>query len=357
MSARGRVVAAGLAVAAVAAIAGVAVVGRDPEADATTDDGLPPATTEVTRGTLTDSATEGGTLGYGTERSLATQRTGTLTWLPAEGAVVRRGEPLYEVDADPVPVIYGDVPTWRDLSSGDEGRDVRQLERNLRELGYDGFEVDGEFTSYTAAALADWQEDLGVPETGTLAMTDVVVLDGPARVSAVAADTGDAVVPGSSVLTVTGTVPAVTVELDPSDRRLVAAGTTATATLPDGSRAPVEVVDVSTEVSEEETGAGESATTTTVVVVAEIQGRTARARAREYDAASVDVTFTAGERTDVLTVPVAALVALSEGGFGLEVVADGTSRYVAVDAGLFSGGRVEVSGDGIAEGTVVGVPE
>lgn len=353
---RSRLIVVGLAVAAVVAVVGVVVVGRDGDADASSDDGLPPATTEVTRGTLVDSATEGGTLGYGTERSLTTQLAGTVTWLPDEGDVVRRGEALYEVDADPVPVLYGDVPAFRDLDQGDEGRDVRQLEQNLWALGYRGFEVDGEFTYYTALALEEWQEDLGVEETGALAMADAVVLEGPARVASVTAGLGDAVAPGSAMLTVTGTTPAVTVEVDPSDRRLVDIGTKAEATLPDGSPAAVTVVDVSTQVTEGESGE-ESDTSTTVVVVAELQGRDARERAREYDAAAVDVTFTAGQRKNVLIVPVAALVALSEGGFGLEVVEDGSSHYVAVDAGLFSGGRVEVSGDGIAEGTVVGVPE
>ena len=51
------------------------------------------------------------------------------------------------------------------------------------------------------------------------------------------------------------------------------------------------------------------------------------------------------ERKDVLTVPVAALVVLREGGYGVEVVDGGTSRYVAVKTGLFADGRVEVTGD------------
>ena len=75
-----------------------------------------------------------------------------------------------------------------------------------------------------------------------------------------------------------------------------------------------------------------------------------------FDQAAVDVVFTAAQRPDVLTVPVAALVALREGGYGLEVVEGGASRYVAVTTGLFSGGRVEVSGDGLAEGMTVGIP-
>ena len=59
---------------------------------------------------------------------------------------------------------------------------------------------------------------------------------------------------------------------------------------------------------------------------------------------------------DVLTVPVAALVALAEGGYGLQVVDGATSRFVAVETGLFASGRVEVSGAGVAEGATVGMP-
>ena len=58
----------------------------------------------------------------------------------------------------------------------------------------------------------------------------------------------------------------------------------------------------------------------------------------------------------MLSVPIAALLARPEGGFALEVVAGGMSSVVPVKTGLFAAGRVEVSGDGIAEGMRVGVP-
>ena len=56
-------------------------------------------------------------------------------------------------------------------------------------------------------------------------------------------------------------------------------------------------------------------------------------------------------RENVLTVPVAALVALAEGGYGVRSSRARATRYVAVETGMFAGGRVEVSGDGLAEGT------
>lgn len=354
------------AASAVAAAAGAVLLASGATAYAlrSDDDGqagrssLPPATTEVVRATLTDSLTEGGTLGYGSADTVATRGTGTITWLPDIGDTVRRGRALYQLDADPVPLLYGRVPAWRDLSVGVEGRDVRQLEANLRALGYEGFDVDRHFTSYTTLAVQEWQEDLGIYPSGVVAMGDVVFREGPARVDSVLASPGDAVAPGAPVMSLTGTTPAATVVLDPSDRRLAGLGDEVEVTLPDGTQVPARITEVATQVAEGEEGpGGEGAASTTLQVVAELAGEQARREARAYDAAAVDVTFSAGERTDVLVVPVAALVALAEGGFGVEVVEGDTSRFVPVDAGLFSGGRVEIAGEGIREGTVVGVAE
>jgi multidrug efflux pump subunit AcrA (membrane-fusion protein) len=70
----------------------------------------------------------------------------------------------------------------------------------------------------------------------------------------------------------------------------------------------------------------------------------------------VEVVVRVDERTDVLLVPVNALLARAEGGYALEVVADdGTTSIVPVETGLFGAGKVEVTSADIDEGTVVGV--
>jgi multidrug efflux pump subunit AcrA (membrane-fusion protein) len=74
------------------------------------------------------------------------------------------------------------------------------------------------------------------------------------------------------------------------------------------------------------------------------------------NAAAVKVAFTASKRENVLTVPVAALLALAEGGYGVQAVDGTATKIVPVETGLFAGGRVEVSGDGLREGMTVGVP-
>src|SRR6516162_6879803 len=60
---------------------------------------------------------------------------GMITWLPATGARVSRGKPVYAVNGQPVLLFYGAGPAWRDLGPGVIGPDVRQLNRNLAALG------------------------------------------------------------------------------------------------------------------------------------------------------------------------------------------------------------------------------
>jgi hypothetical protein len=74
------------------------------------------------------------------------------------------------------------------------------------------------------------------------------------------------------------------------------------------------------------------------------------------DEAAVSVGFTASQRDDVLTVPVAALLGLAEGGYGVELVEDAGTRIVGVRTGLFADSRVEVSGGGLTAGQRVGMP-
>jgi multidrug efflux pump subunit AcrA (membrane-fusion protein) len=73
--------------------------------------------------------------------------------------------------------------------------------------------------------------------------------------------------------------------------------------------------------------------------------------------ASVSVDFPTASRKNVLTVPVSALIALPDGGYGVEVVRDAaTTETVKAKPGLFAGGFVEVTGDGLEDGQRVVVP-
>lgn len=347
-----------VALGVLAAVGGAAAAGaglRDGGSGERAEDRRPPATAKVTRQTLQDTRTEDGALGYGAATTATARVPGTITHLPDAGERITRGEALYRLDDEPVVLLYGAVPAYRELRAGVEGRDVEQLERNLKALGHDGFTVDDTYTEATAEAVRQWQEDLGLEETGTVAPGRVVFAPAAVRVDVLDTEEGAATGPGQKVLTYTATAQAVTVELDTADRRLAEPGAKVSVELPDGTRVDGRVSEVTTEVDPDDGAEGDP--TTKVKVLVALDGAKAQKAAASYVLASVDVSFTAGEREDVLTVPVAALVALDAGGFGVEVVrADGGTAYVPVRTGLFADGRVEISGEGIAAGTTVGMP-
>ncbi|MEU8524496.1 peptidoglycan-binding protein [Streptomyces sp. NPDC048629] len=319
-----------------------------------TADRLPPATAEVLRQTLEDSRSVDAQLGFGTERTVVGRLPGTLTRLPEPGVEITRGKALYAVDNGPVVVLYGSLPAYRALAKGAEGPDVRQLEENLRALGYTGFTSDEEYTEGTAKAVRRWQADLGLKKTGTVELGRVVFTPGSVRVAGLEAEPGGQTGPGQRVLSYTGTAKAVTAELDTSDRRLAKKGRPVDVTLPDGAVARGTVTEVSTVSTPAE---GQKKAETKIKVVVGFTDARAVAAVRAYDEAGVHVVFTADTRENVLTVPVSALLVLAEGGFGVELVEGATSRYVPVTTGLFAGGRVEISGRGISRGAQVGVPK
>jgi peptidoglycan hydrolase-like protein with peptidoglycan-binding domain len=352
-----RTVALTAAVVVAAAAGVVAAVGFDGTDRSSTAaaDTAPPATATVTRRTLTDAQTVDGELGYGATRTATARLTGTITAVPDTGATVKRGGRLYAVDNDPVVLLYGSLPAYRVLEPGVEGADVEQFERNLRALGHDGFTVDDEYTGSTADAVRQWQEEQGLPETGRVEPGRIVYAAGAVRVESHQAAPGDAAQPGQAVLTYTGTSRLVTVELDVDDQRLAKRGGAVDVGLPGGEPVAGKVETVQTVIDAGTGGAaGQSTEAETKIEVTVSLADPAKLAG--YDQASVEVTFTAAERPDVLTVPVAALLALAEGGYGVEVVDAGRSRIVAVTTGLFAAGQVEISGPDVAEGMTVGMP-
>ncbi|GAA3602487.1 peptidoglycan-binding protein [Nonomuraea rosea] len=308
---------------------------------------LPPATAAVQRGDMVDTLTVSGVLGHGAERPVVNSAGGTLTALPAEGAVVRRGGELYEVDRDPVTLMYGPKPMHRTLELGvSDGADVRHLEKNLKALRHD-LKVDDHFDWSTVNAVCAWQKAAGLPVTGEVTKSQVVFLPGEVRVQALRAATGTTVRPGQTLLTVTGVGKIVTVQLDAGRQSLAEKGAPVQLQLPGELELTGKIAAVGTVAKPAEDGAS------TVEVRVTLDDP---AKAGTLDQAPVSVELQSETRRDVLSVPVEALLALRAGGYGVEVVEGSSVRVVPVKAGIFAGGRVEVSGDGLTEGMRVGVP-
>ncbi|NUU23118.1 MAG: peptidoglycan-binding protein [Streptomycetaceae bacterium] len=358
----GRIVLASLGVVAIGAGAVAATGIGLPTDDAAKPphDAAPTATATVTRQTLVDTQTETGELSYGDATTLGGRLQGTVTSLPTPGSVLTKGKELYRVDDTPVILLYGHLPVYRALAVDTEGADVRQFEQNLWDLGYRGFTVDEKYTDATATAVKKWQKDLGLPEsarTGTVDVGRVLYAADALRVETVKASLGDSAKPGDAVFTYTGTTRGAVVELAMSDQRLAVKDAPVTVKLPDGRTVDGKITDTRTTVDEGDGGGvgggdGSDAETKIQVTVAFADPKVTTA----FDQASVEIGFTASKHDNVLTVPVSALLTLAEGGYGVEVIQGPTRRVVAVQTGMFANGRVEVTGDGVAEGTVVGVP-
>jgi multidrug efflux pump subunit AcrA (membrane-fusion protein) len=307
----------------------------------------------VVRRSLSSQMQVSATLGFAGSYSVTGQGGGTLTWLPAEGRVIREGQVLYRVDnGTPVFLLYGKVPAWRDLAVGLTGADVAQLNRGLVRLGYAtrgdllaaGLGMDY-FSSATAAALEGLQAHLGLPVTGSLPLGQAVFLPSALRVTK----------PGSlgaaasgTVLTGTSARQAVTVNLDAAQQGEVRAGDKVTITLPDGATTPGVVVSVGKVAK----GSGSSATITVLVALTDPK------TAGRLDQAPATVAITTARVSNVLVVPVAALLSRPDDGYAVEVTGPGGHHLVAVQVGLFddAAGLVQVSGAGLAAGQHVVVP-
>lgn len=351
MNRRRTIAIAGAAAAALAlSLAGTGLPGGRATAD--DGDGARLVAGEVTRRTLVDRQDFDGTLGHGEATPVVNRRNGTVTWLAPGGSTVDRGQALYEVDGRKVPLLFGDRPVWRPLGPDAGGVDVRQLEENLVALGHANarnLTVDDTWTTATTDAVKRWQKAAGLDEDGVVDLGEIVFLPGAVIVSSHSAELGEDARPGGSVLTVTPAAPLVTVELDASKRELVATGDGVEIELPGGKRIPGTVASVGTSAETGGTdGAGNGGGAAEVEVTI-----TPGEPTEGLDGSPVDVYVTSRTAENVLAVPVGALLALAEGGYGLETEA---GKLIAVETGLFADGLVEVRGPEVREGLKVVMP-
>jgi hypothetical protein len=235
------------------------------------------------------------------------------------------------------------------LASANEDADVAILRSNLTALGHEGHALD---------AVRNWQKASGRSATGLVEPGHIVVAPGPVRVAAHLAGIGDVVYSrregqndlaptgntSSQVLRYTSTRKIATVPLELADHDYARVGDAVSVTLPTNIVAAGVISKVGGQFNAE--GKADAEIT---IPDQEALGT--------IEAASVEVEFVVGKRSDVLAVPVTALVALASGGFGVELVEGNSSRIVPVQTGLFARGYVEISGDGIAEGLIVRVPQ
>jgi len=328
-----------------------------------TQSALPPppqvASAPVVRTDLATTTLTEGQLGYAPTYPVINRVSGTYTAVPVPGTAVLPGAALYSVDNLPVVLMSGQIPAWRSFALGmSDGPDVAELQANLIALGY----AQGLFTTATSAfsvltadAIERWQAKRGYPVNGQVELGRIVFLPGPVLVGSGNVAPGQGATPGEVPFQVTTTTRAVTVPLTPSlpdvhvgegvsiilPTNVAVAGTiTAIGPAPpsgDGSNGGSQ-------------GALGGSGQSPVPAVATVTPGRPDATGSVTEA--VEVAITTQSVRQVLAAPVAALLALANGGYGVEVVSRSGARHlVGVTTGLFAGTRVQITGRGIRRGT------
>jgi len=443
------------AIAAVAVALGVIVV-----TGVTASGGGPKRTPTVSgaatvqRRDLVATDTESGTLGYADPQTVYNRLTGTITWLPSVGQVVDPGGTLFRIDDAPIVLFDGSTPAYRALGPGvGDGPDVRELNRDLRRMGFDPYgeiTVDDAWQTATTDAVERWQASLGERETGAIALGEIAFLPGAQRITAVdgvlgstgqgadyipgaarttfialhgapasapsapaapsrapAAGGGDNAAilsaleallraqaakasgnandnnsgnggdasggtPAQAILQTASTRLVVTVALEATNESEAVIGEGVTVELPDGTLVNGRVTQVNP-VSDGAGGspAGAGAATNgngggngddngndngggsppTIPVTVVLTGRLPADDAG-LDQATVSVNFVQQRATNVLAVPVTALLATQGGGYAVQEAAP-PHELLHVTPGLFTAGYVQVSGAGLYPGLQV----
>jgi hypothetical protein len=326
-----------------------ALVGREGDGKDSTGSTTPAerATKKLEVRDLVEQDEASGTVGFGNSRQLALAVHGTVTALPAVGTIVDRGGELAEVAGQPVVLLFGERPAWRALPPPPDngGADVEQLEANLIALGVAKAGALGPnwtWSDATTTAVKRWQKKIGVAETGAIDLGWIVFESGPVRITKHVAETGAQA--GGPLLQVTDTARSVHLDLAAAKQAEVHVGDAVEVVLPSGATTGAKVASVGTAVQSE----GQGDPTLPVELTFDDPGAVG-----DLDEAPVTVKITTSSVKDVLTAPVESLLALSEGGYAVELVTGPTTtKLVGVTLGPSADGWVQVTGD-VSEGDEV----
>jgi peptidoglycan hydrolase-like protein with peptidoglycan-binding domain len=343
-------VAAVLAVATTASVAGFTWTNRPQPAPEQRPEA--PQIAQVVKTDLSDAQDFKGDLDFGPAQFVRGRKAGTITWLPAPGTEIDRGRTLYKVDNRPVSLFFGDTPLWRKLDVvGTKGPDVTIVKSNLAALGYLAGGKGDMLTPATKDAIKRWQKAMDVEATGVLDAGDVVVLPGKVRVAEIATQLSAPA--DGELMSITAPGKAVTASVDVAQVGAFKRGTKVTIALPDGKEIAGTVGRISTKAEgggkDDTSGGGQQERAMVSVEVRLDKAATVGA----LDSGPVRIRIGTNTKRGVLTVPVTALLALREGGYAVQARDGGRTTLLAVKTGMFAGGLVEISGDGVREGLPV----
>ncbi len=321
---------------------------------------VPVSAAQVVRTDVAQRQVVSGTIGYQGAYSVVNELpAGIVTAVPQSGQVVTRGQALYQIAGQPVTLLYGATPAWRDIGpASTPGPDVKELDRNLNALGFDAGPPGDTYTWQTEAAIDRWQQAHGMTETGTIPLGEVSFLPGPLRVTASSAGAGTPAAPGTPVLTATSTTPSVQVNLTPGGPP-VHPGDSVLVTLPDGTTTMNGAVLTVGSVTQAPAQGQQSTQTTPQAIIPVTIGLGGHPLPSDLDQAPVQVTLTEQIDHNVLAVPVTALLAQAGGGYAVRSATGPRHQLIPVTVGLYDDttGLVEVTGTGLTAGMTVQVAQ
>jgi peptidoglycan hydrolase-like protein with peptidoglycan-binding domain len=272
--------------------------------------------------------------------------SGTLTTMAAVGSTVKVGDTLYTVNEASVVAMYGTLPAYRDMQSGDTGTDVTQLQKSLADLGYNPGSTDGTFGSGTVTAVEAWQKAAGLTADGTVHLGQVVFVSGPSRVIGQLGTVGETVSSGSQIVSIGPESPIVTTSESSTQLGLLTEGQRVDVQLPNNSIVVGKVTAVggsassasSTGTSGSTSGSGSSSGSSSTPATVALNNP---ALGNSIAGSSVNVIVTTNSVHYVLAVPLGALLATSSGQFIVQVPsANGTSLSdVSVNPSIYDDTR------------------
>lgn len=319
----------------------VGAVGDDPVDDPVVSD---ISTVDVQRRDLSVDYEATGTVEAATTLNVGSPTGGRVLATAEPGSVVTSGSVIARVDDSAIVALTGDVPMWRDLSVGDTGTDVSQLETALVALGFDpdaNVTVDDEFTYATSVMVSDWQAALGIDDSGSVLQSEIMMIPEPLSVSSVVAGVGEEVAIGDSLVVLESRTQVITTEIVVSEALTLSVADPVTIEMPDRLELAATVQSINN---------GAVAAVWSVVI--EFDDTTQMAA---FGGTTVTINWNHSIAADVPTLPADTFRHLESGIYVVDVFDDdGSSSTVEVQIGAAVGGFVEVFG--LAEGTAVARP-
>jgi peptidoglycan hydrolase-like protein with peptidoglycan-binding domain len=310
-----------------------------------------PNTVPVERTTLTKALMLNAELTYGKPQPVP-DVSGLLTALPAPDARIKVGEQIYELDGRPIFMFQGARPLWRDVAPDmTDGEDVKEVEENLKTLGFFKKTPDLKFDAATAKAITAWQKDKGLDKTGTIAAGQVLMVNAPSlRVAQLTAQVGDR---DKSPLTYTATTLHAVAKLTEAQSREFKTGTPVTVRLADGTEvaSTLGAIDPGGQPTGDDDGS-----TTPPTVTGEFPDQ-APVQKVGQSIARVVIDDPEGEGEATLVVPVSALLATADGEYAVEVAKGATIVRIPVQIGKVVDARAQVAASGPAVAGPAGGPE